>query len=189
VTWDQGTAFYRQLAGDNVQVGSANSAGSDAQEHLPRPDLRFGNVSDNQGAFFDRLRHLKNGGLHGLIFSPQNPANDISFEACPTKAPTEEQAPLGSGDRSHDVLGAIAVRETAYSSENLRCAWSCLPSAESAGLIIAATRNGMSPTWNIFDVVNQPWRTLTMKLSSFVSLMEIRFLNNVIARPGVVSRL
>ena len=47
-----------------MQIGPAHTAGSHAQEHLTRFDLRFRNLADDQGAFANWLRCVKNGSLH-----------------------------------------------------------------------------------------------------------------------------
>jgi hypothetical protein len=58
--------FLRQLSFDNVQIRTAHAAGFHAQEHMPRPHARIGNIDDLQGALGDRLGSGENSGFHSV---------------------------------------------------------------------------------------------------------------------------
>jgi hypothetical protein len=47
VAWDHARLFGWQIAFDDVQIGTANSAGAHSQENVSVPELRIWNVSDS----------------------------------------------------------------------------------------------------------------------------------------------
>jgi hypothetical protein len=61
---DERIPLDRQFAFDDVQIGPADSTCPDPEEHLPHAHLRLGTVLDPERLFRDRLRSVKNGGLH-----------------------------------------------------------------------------------------------------------------------------